>query len=228
VAAYLLAIQSSDRFSPLDLIINPVEIWRPTLAKLPQTRRRVCLVAWGAMALFGALFILDAAWDINALFEADWAEAGPQKNLLHEIVQHAKEERAGEGSLEDAMNKFVGNEPPVAEIPKIVTDCLILGFVKSDRGEGFESILLATVPPSGKLSFCGTLTYDQIPEKVREVLIERMPSLVRAKPFVRAPYDAVWLRPVLMCRIEHQSWSAGNHLQAPEFQKMLRDVATEE
>jgi hypothetical protein len=225
VAAYLLAIQASDKYSPLDLIMKPVDLWRPTLAKLPRTRRRVCLVAWGATALFGALFILDAAWDLNALFEKDWADAQPQRNLLQEIVKEAKRERESEaGSLSDAMNQFVGDEPPVEEIPKIETDCLIIGFTKQDRGVGFSSILLAAVPPGGKLTFAGMLRQDEIPEEVRELLNERMPSLVRSKPFVHVSYDAVWLRPVLMCRVSHDSWTAGNQLQGAAFEKMLRDV----
>ncbi|HUG93555.1 MAG TPA: hypothetical protein VML55_22130 [Planctomycetaceae bacterium] len=54
-----------------------------------------------------------------------------------------------------------------------------MGFITNDRGPGFKSVLLAAVPPGGKLTFVGTLLAEELPSEVRDVLAERMPPLVR-------------------------------------------------
>ncbi|MBW3540352.1 MAG: hypothetical protein KY476_08785 [Planctomycetes bacterium] len=228
VLAYFVAVRRSDRFGPFDLFLRPIEIWRPSLAQLPASSRRLCLAVWGLTAAIAAIAIVGGL-DYNALFKEDWATPRAQKNLVHEIVEKARKDREGEGSLEDAMNQFVGEAQPqdelsIDDLPQ--TDCLIVGYVP-DEAKVFKRILLAAVPPGGKLSFVASITADEVPAEAFATLRRRMPDLRQKEPFVESPYPAVWLRPRLMCRIAHTKWSAIDRLEKPQFVKLLEDVETE-
>ena len=63
-----------------------------------------------------------------------------------------------------------------------------------------------------------------IPEQTRRELLERLPTLVQERPFVRCRLRAVWLRPVVMCQVEYKDWTRGKHLVRPKFKQILGNV----
>ena len=225
VAAYLFAVPKSDKIHPFDMIIKPIEIWKPTIHALPATASRVCLISWGVTALVCALFVTGGIpW--GRAFD-DWGfEKRAQKNLVQSIVEKAREQRDGQAeSLEEAMNEFTGEatdqlEP---EVPRVKTDCLILGYTKTPDSEDLASLVLASTP-RGVLEIIGTMTAETIPREERRRLLRRMATLETGRPLIKNSFSATWLEPKLMIRVAHEDWTKDKKLKKPIFEEMLKDI----
>lgn len=108
VTCYFIAIAKTDKIGVFDIFMSPMSIWRPTLVLLPKGASRVWMAAWGATALLAALFVVDGIpW--GALFDGK-AKKKAVPNVLQAVVKEARKERESEaGSIEEAMNQFVGD-----------------------------------------------------------------------------------------------------------------------
>ena len=42
-ASFMHAIQKNDKLSPMDFLLKPSEVWKPTVSNLPATGNRLCL-----------------------------------------------------------------------------------------------------------------------------------------------------------------------------------------
>jgi hypothetical protein len=231
VLAYLYASQTSDRFSPFDLVLKPVEIWKPTFAALPRNAWRVWVFIWAQTALLCAVFVI-GGMNYSSLF-GDWGvrkRAGT--NLTQIIADQARENATEEESLTDALNNSADSSgtaaspddddqsEAVAELP--TAECLIIGYRKSG-GDGIRSLLLATAI-GNRMQYVGMISMIGIPEETRLELLERLPTLVQERPFVRCRLRAVWLKPVVMCQVEFKDWTRGKHLIRPKFKQILGNV----
>ncbi|WP_166821649.1 ATP dependent DNA ligase [Thalassoroseus pseudoceratinae] len=228
-ASYMHAIQKNDKLSPMDFLLKPGEVWKPTLANLPATGNRLCLWAWGVTAIFGALIIVGGIrW--SAMFE-DWGfEKSAQKNLVQAVVQKARQEQAEKaaqnGSLEEAMNDFVGEEEENKEPkpPAIETDCVVVGYRANQKGD--VMMLLLAAAPRGRLQYLGTLNVTDLPQETSETLNERIRRTEhRATPFVSPmPISGNWLQPTLLVRVGHDDWTKNFRMIRPVFLELLRET----
>jgi hypothetical protein len=108
VTCYFIAIAKTDKIGVFDIFLSPMVIWRPTFVVLPKGASRVCLAAWGAIAILAALLVVDGIpW--AALFDGK-AKKKAAPNVLQSVVKEARKERESEaGSIEEAMNQLVGD-----------------------------------------------------------------------------------------------------------------------
>jgi len=108
-SAYLSAIVDSDRFTPFDFIMKPVDIWKTVAKALPKVAWRFWALSWGVTASLCALLVIGGI-RYSAIF--DWGIEKPaEANLVQAIVDEARQEQdGGAESLEEAMNDFVGDE----------------------------------------------------------------------------------------------------------------------
>jgi hypothetical protein len=227
-AAYLFAVPKSDKVHPFDMFMKPIEIWKPTINALPATAPRVCLIAWGVTAVICALFITGGIpW--GRAFD-DWGfEKRAEKNLVQSIVDKARQQKKDQAeSLEEAMEDFTGKatdqlEP---EVPRVKSDCLIVGYTKTPDGEDLASLLLASAP-RGVLEIVGTLPADTIPREERRRLLRRMAALETSRPLIESTYSATWLEPKLMIRVAHEDWTKDKKVKKPIFDEMLKDIDQE-
>ncbi len=225
-ASYMHAIHKNDKLSPMDFLLKPGEVWKPTLSNLPATGNRLCLWAWGVTAIVGALMIVGGIrW--SAMFE-DWGfEKAAQKNLVQAVVQKAREEKAAQnGSLEDAMNDFVGEEDENKEPkpPAFETDCVVVGYRANRNGKVVMLILGAA--PRGRLQHVGTLNVTDLPPETSESLVDRIRNTQhRATPFVSPmPITGNWLQPTMLVRVGHDDWTKNFGMIRPVFMELLREA----
>lgn len=219
--AYMFAVMKSSDFGPTDIFFQPLAIWGPSNRILPKSAPRLALAIWGATAAFLAVAVIGGI-NYNAMFE-DWGfEEQAQANMVHEIVRQAREGE-GEESLEEAIDEFVGDEEDKEEviIETQDLDCLIIGYI-GESPEKFTGLVLASLV-KGKLQYVGTV-FNGIPKEDREILADRMATLGRDRPFVKAKVAANWLQPTLMCRINCEGLTKRNKLKKPAFVSRLADA----
>lgn len=226
VSAFMHGVLESERLSPFDLFLKPVEVWKPAIRRLPRNPWRFWCLGWGAVAMVCAVTIIGGV-RYSAIFD-DWGvEKRAAPNIVQSIVKQAREEREGADSLEDAMNDFVGEvEEEEEQIEKAKPleklDCVIVGYTRS--GDGSLGTLLVASVLNQKLKYVGRIFAKDVPEEIREDLMDRMPTLERKRPFVKCPYSGTWLQPVLMCRVAFKEWGFGKRMKSPELREMLADV----
>lgn len=117
VASFFVSIQKSDRISPFDVLLKPVEIWKLSISRLPKGAWRVCLLSWALTALILApLLIGGVNW--MSIFEDGLVSEEPGPNLLQSVVATAQTGSGGgqADSLEDAIGDFVGDAEGAAGI----------------------------------------------------------------------------------------------------------------
>jgi hypothetical protein len=58
VMTFFIAIPSSEKHGPFDLLIKPLDFWRFTMRRLPSGAWRLWMFAWGLTAAFSALILI--------------------------------------------------------------------------------------------------------------------------------------------------------------------------
>ena len=198
--------------------MQPIAVWKPTFAKLPEGSRRVCLMGWGLTFLFCALVII-RGFDFDALFE-DWGFEQPEPpSAISEAIKRAK--KKADEDLEESLNRLVGED--LEEVEFLNTQCVVLGYTLTDSGQ-LNSVILASAP-RGQLAYVGLLSQADIPEESRREVLRELRRTRKLKScFIKrgVPIDeAIWLEPNVLCKIEHVSWTKNYTLQEPTFVKLV-------
>ena len=220
LTAYLFAAYKSAEYGPMDFIMRPIALWKPTFKKLPEGARRVWCMSWGSTLLFcGAVVI--AGYNFDSLFD-DWGFVQPEHpNYIAEVVKKARRDQTEE-DLEKSLEELMGDE--LDEPVFLETQCVIIGYTKTETGQ-LSSVILASAP-QGRLAYVGLLSQTDIPEESREDLLKELQSTPKLEScYLKrgVPLDqAIWLEPKLLCRIEHVSWTTQYHLERPTFVKVVR------
>jgi bifunctional non-homologous end joining protein LigD/DNA ligase-1 len=96
-----------------------------------------------------------------------------------------------------------------------------IGFVPGRHG---LRRLLVAAPRAGRLQYVARLsTSFSAAERIR--LQAYLASQVRAQPLVRCPGRAVWVEPVLYCRLRFLDWTAAGRLRGASFLRTLEPTA---
>ncbi|QDU82831.1 hypothetical protein Pla110_45940 [Polystyrenella longa] len=232
IAGVLAAFRSSD-FTPFDILLKPVEVWKANTYRLPKGAWLFCLLGWSITSIFGSIVIIGSI-PYNAVFE-DWGVKERAKpNLLQAVVSQARQKKKDEGpeNLEDAMNQFVGDAnaedleaeaEATANAKRQEIDCIIVGYVKLSDSY-IEKILLSALV-GGELKYVGSLNYYELPEETQRELGERMIHYRTKRPLVKVvDKDATWLKPNLMCRISYLKMSENGRMSEIKFEASLADL----
>lgn len=235
VLSYLIAIVDDSGWSLTDIVIRPFAIWGPTIAELPTTSRRVQA---GASGIVTAILAVVVVGGLPYHWLWSWGpEEKAEVNLLAAIAERVPEQADDGGDLTDAMESFAnsagvprgaletdpegrGSAVPVEE-PMQVIDCLILGY--RPLGEDDFSSLVLVGQVDGAVRVVGSVS-EGISSEVRTQLNRRMAEIKRSSPFVPTNIEAVWLEPVLTCRIQFTQWSPLDQLEQPTFEKLLAEI----
>ncbi|MBT6154268.1 MAG: hypothetical protein HOK71_13040 [Planctomycetaceae bacterium] len=227
VLALIHASSKSDRYSPFDLLMKPLALWRPTFSTLPKSAWRVWMFAWGQTAMICAVLIIGGL-NFSALFD-DWGvKKNSSANLVQAIADQARENGEDEESLEDALNKTATAGDDIAPKEELlpvedpIVECLIFGYRKNLE-EKPTALLLATIV-KGRMKYVGMISVVGIPDEAMQTLTERMPNLTQKNPFIKCRFKAVWLRPQLMCEVEYKEWTRSNQLLKPKFRELLAEI----
>ncbi|MFN0197596.1 MAG: hypothetical protein ACKVT0_12705 [Planctomycetaceae bacterium] len=225
ISAFLHASMfDGEKVGLFDFMMKPLGIWYSTIKVLPQRAWSMWLGAWGATAILAAVLLVGGI-RYSAIFD-DWGfvpHAAP--NLVHKIVEQAREAEGEAESMEEAMNEFVGEGETVAEEKKnwVTIDCLIVGYTPLADGD-FASLLLATTVKN-RLKYIGLIPAERIPEGVRKKLLVRMRQLEAFRPILKVSQAGIWVKPRLMCRVKEIDWTeAKPDLHAVEFDALLSEL----
>jgi len=243
VWAYLFAIIDDSQLTLLDAFLRPFRIWKSTLADLPRGRFRLQMGTYGLTAAILAVAVVGGIpWGMLTNWQV---KKRANVNLVHAVTNAATEQAAqnqGARDLESAIKDFAtgaqeGADGAISEEEKekleqerienlwpLQTDCLVLGYVPlGENAEDFSSLVIATTV-DGRLKVVGKVDKG-IPPDVRDELNRRFPKLKRKTPFIPCKsFSAVWLDPVLSCRVRHKSWNSSGQLVSPRFDSMLADL----
>jgi hypothetical protein len=251
VVTFFVSIQKTDRISPFDVFMRPIEIWKLTFPHLPRGAWRVCLAAWGLTAfILAPIAVGGVNW--MGIFEGGPAATKAPNALQAAVSEARKDRKGGADDLEGAVKDFTGegeeggtssggdgeqgkdgkdadgkkdeeNEDSQADVERPLTeDCLIVGYTAT--GEDRLDTLILAAAVKNQIRFVGRISADDVPAATRNQLLARMRQLRRKTPFVSAPYEAEWLKPLMMVRVRFAKWSGGHRMVDPVFDAMLRDV----
>jgi hypothetical protein len=229
VYAFLRAGMKTDRLNFFDMIVHPIEVWRPSFQELPATSRRIWAGAWGFMASACAILIIGGI-RYSALTD-DWGfKERPKQNLMKKIkdqlLANAKDAEEGADNLEDAINDFAGDDEAKNkgkhELEMLSADCVVVGFnIDKNTGE-IRDLVLASVIDE-RLQYAGMVT-GGIPPELQKQLRDKLPALAQEEPFLKCPVAATWVKPVVTCRTSFKSWSDNKRMQQPVLKELLADT----
>ncbi|HTI50198.1 MAG TPA: hypothetical protein VL475_04575 [Planctomycetaceae bacterium] len=226
--AFLRAGMKTDGFSAFDVIVHPIEVWRPSFRELPGTARRIYAGVWGFTAALCAILIIGGIR--YSVLTDDWGfKERPKQNLMKKIKEQmlaaAKEGEEGADNLNDAINDFAGDDKKKEEeheLEMLSADCVVIGYNIDNETGAVKELVLATIVDE-KLQYAGTIS-SGIPEEVQEALTAKLPKLAQEQPFLKCPVSAKWVKPVVTCRTSFKSWSENKRMQQPEFKELLADT----
>lgn len=229
---FIRASMKNDSYSYWDVIVRPLEVWRPTLRQLPETTRRVWAGMWGLTAALCAVLIIGGI-DYGAVTR-DWGfRARPKQNLMKQIKDQmmaaADDAETSADNLGDAVKDFAGDDDAKkkankkdSDLEMLSAECVVIGYNTNNKTGKISELLLASLV-NGKLAYVGAVSKGISPA-LEEQLAARLPELGQEKPLVKCNYLAKWVKPVVTCRTSFQSWSEQKMLQRPVLQELLADV----
>jgi hypothetical protein len=231
VYAFAKAGAKANRLSPFDIVVHPLDVWRPTFQELPASARRVWAGLWGLTAAVCAVTIIGGIR--YSVLTDDWGfKQRPKQNLMKSIKEqmlaNMKDAEEGADNLNDAIKDFAGDDEAKKkkeekrEIEMLSADCVVVGYnVDKETGQVTELVLASLV--DDKLQYVGTIS-GNIPPEIEEQLQQKLPGLEQEQPFLKCPVAAKWVKPTVTCRAAFKSWSENKRMQQPVFKELLADA----
>jgi bifunctional non-homologous end joining protein LigD len=110
------------------------------------------------------------------------------------------------------------------------SDCVICGFIPKGT-DSFQSLLVGQYRADGQLVYVGHVGTG-FTNRLQTELSAQLRKLRQDSTPVDIPYAAAkraqWVRPVLVCVIEHLTWTADHILRHPVFRGVRQDKLPEE
>lgn len=232
IAAFLRASVAGDAVSFVDIVTQPLALWKFTIGKLPKSWPHIAIGVWSLVAADCAVLIVggipyERFWDWGIEERAD-------RNTSNAIASQLGSGSGEEMSMEEAMDEFAGDagvggliegekEEVKAPVFKDV-DCMIVGYLPLDEAKTDVSSFVVAAVFHGKLQYVATVPVELPRSQVRDVM-RRLKQRETERPSVRNNETAVWIRPGMVCRVKYlaQDKKTGR-LREAEFDGMLADI----
>ena len=230
--AFIKAGARANRLNAFDIIVHPIDVWRPTFQGLPGTAKRVWAGIWGLTAAICAITIIGGIR--YSVLTEDWGfKERPKQNLMKRIrdqmLANAKDAEEGADNLNDAIKDFAGDEEAKKkeeekkhELEMLSADCVVIGYNVDKQTGDVTGLVLATVVDD-KLQYAGVVNTG-ISEEAQEQLRKKLPALEQKDPFLKCPVSAIWVKPVVTCRTSFKSWSENKRMESPVFEELLAET----
>lgn len=245
LVAYLYGCCHNEKLGPMDIVIKPIETWKPAFAALPDTLRLVCSGGWGLSAAMLAVSVIGGV-DYNEFFVPSNEFLQKYKaNLLQRTVSAASEmagqNQMPEMDMEEALNQFAEDgtaainqwstetgsqvlpegdsgetgEGAIAPEDRPLLECVVFGYTTNNEGD-LRSLFLAGLVAPNRLQFVSKLSIDNVPEDVLEAMKARFRELATWRPLVNCPYNGRWLKPEIFCMVAYEGWTIQGWMKEPE------------
>jgi hypothetical protein len=218
VWAFFYAVTESDRLGVGDLIMRPIAVWSAALRDInhPKMWRRPAVAVFGIVAESIALLVLGGVpW--SRVWELGPREP-PKKELADSLDRVGKVDNPKQA-------------PPAKPLEnRQMKDCVIFGYLPAgettdsdgNKFPDFSGLVLAA-DINDRLTSIGVISED-IPEVDRAKISSRLAALAQDAPVIPSKAAAMWLEPVLTCRISYTRMTADKKLESMKFVKLLGEL----
>lgn len=256
------ALQNDRRLNLNDVALAWFNIWQPTIAKLPETCRRVQAMAWGGFAVLTAVTVIGGI-DYSAPFRthkapevkpmkmigavaaaarAQAAEETPEAmqealgDLQSEVAAMQEEAGLNDGqggpkNMEEALNELgnmqeqleqlegIDPEAVLAEELASTMSCYIYGVV-TDKNNTPKAFLFAA-NTKGQDQHVATIKTEDLPREDFRIIAVRLYTAVQKQPEIETDQEAVWVKPIVSCRLAYRGLKENGELNDPEFEAIV-------
>lgn len=230
VTAHGIALRhamSCDRRVTLnDGLIAWFTVWQPTIADLPETRRRLWALVWGGTAVLCAVAVVGGItmdWLLKPgekhKFEKDAAVTGA-------IADAAAAQQPDAATLEEALEQVAdrgedAQEPPVASAePENELTGTIFGFQANRNGVPLNFLFSGIT--RHRRQHVATISTERLSDEMLRVIVMRLHNTLRRTPATPTIYSARWVEPLVECRLKYDSIAENGTLVNPAVLEVLR------
>lgn len=167
----------------------------------------------------------------SAAKESDEDEV-PLDEALNDLQEEQSEEEkargaGGSGKMGDALSELDGVEDQLdallesgaTEEATIELECFIYGVVTDTRNMPASFLFAADV--RGRVQHVAEIRVEQLPPaKFRQIAV-RLQSAVQKQPEVPSQRKAVWVKPIVACRLKFNGFTKTGDLRRPEFDAII-------
>ncbi len=150
---------------------------------------------------------------------------------LQEDESSTEEGRGGGGSMEKALSELDDVEDQVGKIDEtssedlvdaaaiIELDCFIYGVVTNSRN--YPVSFLFAAHTKGRTRHVAVIRAERLPPgKFRQISVQ-LYSFAQAYPEVPSRRKAVWVKPIVTCRLSFNGYTSSGELRKPEFDAVV-------
>jgi len=251
--ALIYAMKHDRRVRLTDAMVAWFTIWQPTITQLPASRGRVWSLSWGVTSLITAVLIIGGIdynapfrtdgptqtkshgnKAIQAVTGAAKAagQQNPADNMKQALGQlsdpNMMSESGGAGSMKDAVNGLTGTPEELAgltadeqEAANEAMLCVVYGMLMDDQ-ETPAGFLFAGKADS-RYQHIAAINAEDLPARDYKRLATRLSRRIRNDSAIPSSLDAVWVDPVLVCRIRYVRQNEDGTVLGPEFESIVRE-----
>jgi hypothetical protein len=228
---FVVAVVDDAEVGALDLVLKPLKLWLRAFKILP-VRWWVTATALGGLTGVVMSLVVIGSLPYDRLW--DWGfEKRPEQNLMGAVMSRMQQiEGEGADNLEEAVGDFAGSQnldpdagrPAPPPKPRENVDCVILGY-RLDAVGRLNSVVLATAYRR-KLVYAGYVT-PKLSDEEREELTNRLIAAKTDRPFLTIQTTAVWVEPILSCRVSYTKRSDTGRILDPQWEELLGQIKLE-
>jgi hypothetical protein len=201
-----------------DAIYAP-RLWRLTVKYLPATRKPVCLGTWSLVGLLSALLVVGGLGYWLPGKKRLACPPGVTKDSA-KTLEDSLDDLADTQDITQAKGpgspviepKETNNDPDVDNRPTV--KCVVIGYIPANDGT-LAGLVLAT-EREDRLRYAG-IAYQGLPQNTKWMQ-RRLSEYVQPQPhFSELSFDAVWVKPVVICEIHQSGIGTSGELVDPSF-----------
>ena len=243
----MLATNLSTKYTPTDMVMQPLKMWQPTFIKLPTGKELVFAAVWGLTGVFCSIFVLSG---IPSIFEDPWVDYTPQGEKFSPtqvVAQAAGAAPAKEGTLDEMVSEMAGNpaaaaaanaaggkkggkeeddQPvdtgrPDAAANLIKTECVVFGYLNDE--DKLDRVLLAK-NVDGKFRHVATIYNDHIDADLRRMLHVKLKERKQDDPFLDSIHRGIWTEPSVFVMVSYEGWTLLNRMTNAWITEITTDL----
>ncbi|MFK7819122.1 MAG: hypothetical protein AB8G99_10415 [Planctomycetaceae bacterium] len=210
--------RANSGITPIGVIMNPVEFWRPTLEQMPKTQKRVWCFAWGLTMIIAAT-VLVGGIKYSGIWTNDWGFEQPKSKKLVGAVTGMI---GGGGSSDDKelmeeLEEFAQAKAAGLPAKPPTVDSVVYGVLADEHLE-MGRILMAR-RRSGLLSHCAVIRGSDLDDDSYQKLLTMVSENVVEESPLPSILNATWVRPVVRVKLTFGDL-VGSELVNAEFHSL--------
>lgn len=158
----------------------------------------------------------DLQSEVAAMEEATGQQGGPPKAMEDALAEL--------GNMDDQLNQFkdAGSGPDSDEKNEDeagTLQCFIYGVETDDRN--VPTAFLFAASRKGSDRHVAVIKTSDLPEEDFRTIAVRLYPAVRREPVIETKRQAVWVEPIVSCRLAHKGSAENGELKEPKFEAIL-------